>query len=264
MTGRLLEPLQVLMLVLVLLSFATEVNASGSTEAQERFRAANELLAETRYAEALAELRAASATGYHHGALYLNKGIAATRLDSLGLAKAYFIQSRQFPETARAATEGFDFVSDQLGRRGAQLPVLGWMNMQNRIYFEINYMRWLAVGIVLINIGVVVFILSWLRERFRPVNRKAGIGLAVTGLILFLASAAMVLQSQRYERGVQITREASVHASPRVDAEILQTSFEGFQFVVSRRESQPVEGWVRIRMVNGTRGWIRQEAVYRF
>jgi len=48
-----------------------------------------------------------------------------------------------------------------------------------------------------------------------------------------------------------------------VNAEVIQTGFEGFRYIVNQRESDPESGWLRVRMVNGSRGWIAAEAVYR-
>ncbi|MCC5925545.1 MAG: hypothetical protein JJU41_03195 [Bacteroidetes bacterium] len=241
------------------------VTISGyALSAQERFAAANNLLNEHRYNEALAAFRTIVREGKHNGPLYLNMGIAATRLDSLGLAQVYFTIASGFSETVRASQEGLDFVTDQLARRGAQLPELGWISIHNLFYFQINYAVWLAVGVLLVNVGVIWFILVWLRERYRPVNRNAAIVTSAAGLLVVMASIAFSLQADRYEQGVQIVREASVYVTPDSESDVVQTAFEGFRFIVSIPESNSYDGWVRVRMVNGARGWVREETIYRF
>jgi hypothetical protein len=241
------------------------IASPGVLSAQQRFAQANALLGESRYSEALTEYRTIIAeSGEHNGPIYLNMGIAATRLDSLGLAKVYFIKAGEFRETERAAREGREFVTDQLGRRGAQLPELTWMAFHNHVYFGTNYAMWLALGILLLNIGVFLFIVAWLRERFKPVNRKAGIALGAAGLLIVMVSVGLSLQSGGYQQGIQIVREASVYQSPDAEAEVVQTAFEGYRFIVNIPESRAYDGWVRVRMVNGAQGWVRDEALYRF
>jgi len=230
---------------------------------QQRFVLANDLLGEGRTAEALAEYQAIEESGFHSGALHLNAGIAAVRLDSLGLAWVSFYKSSGFSETAVAAREGMDFVEEQLARRGARLPELAWIRLNQWVLFDVNYLSLSVAGIVLINTGVLLFIVGWLRERFLQGGRLAGISLGVLGLLLLTVSLSLTVYSRGYSQAVQIVRETQVHEMPNVNAEVIQTGFEGFRYIVNQRESDPESGWLRVRMVNGSRGWIAAEAVYR-
>lgn len=231
---------------------------------QELFNEGNRLLAETRYSEALQYYRQIEEAGFESGPLYLNMGIAASFQDSLGLAKFYYLKAAGFPGVERAAREGLDFVEDVLGRRGARLPQLAWTRLSTQLFFHVNYSIWLLIGVVLVNIGAVILVLKWIKGLFvSRVGLLAPVSLSLGGLIIILA-IALQMNATRFDLGVQVSREAQVRELPHSEAEIRQTGFEGFQYIVDIRKSATVEGWLNVRMSNGTRGWVEEELVKRF
>lgn len=252
-----------LMICFLVVAAAPLMALSDIVGPQQRFALANELLEEGRTAEALAEYQAIEESGFVSGALHLNAGIAAVRLDSLGLAWVSFYKSSEFSETVVAAREGLAFVDEQLARRGARLPELPWIRFNQWILFDINYSNLSIAGIVLFNLGIFLFIVGWLRERFRRGGRLAGISLALLGLLVLTGSLALTGYTRGYSQAVQIVRETQVHEMPNTNSEVVQTGFEGFRYIVNHRESDSESGWLRVRMVNGSRGWVQSEAVYR-
>jgi hypothetical protein len=235
-----------------------------SPGAQLLFNQANELLTQHRYSEALVMYRRITEGGESSGPLFLNMAIAANNLDSLGLASLYFRKAMQFAETDAAATEGLAFVQGELARRGARLPELGWLQFTSTLYFEVNYRFWLITGIVLLNLGSVLFIVFWLRERYLKSGRGLGTAVIAAGATLIIGSLVISSMAENFERAVQTTRETQIHQLPDASSEIIQTGFEGFLYIVSRKESLPESGWLRVRLTNGSQGWVLAEAVERF
>lgn len=247
-------------IAIALTAFGSEL-AEASQNAQIQFNEANQLFEESRYSEALDHYLAIEASGSISGPLFLNMGIAATRLDSMGLAKVYFMKAQSFREVERAAVEGLSFVSDELGRRGARLPELTWISISNHLYFDTNYTIWLIVGVLLFNIGGVLLVAHWLRQRYRTLNKITGISLMATGFLILILSITLSHHAKNYAQAVQITREAQVHQMPNADSDIVQTGFEGFEYIVNRKESLGHGEWLRVRMSNGSNGWIRWDKV---
>lgn len=229
--------------------------------AQEIFNVANAFLQDDNYAQALSTYREAEASGYISGALWLNMGIAAARMDSLGLATVYLSRAQVFPEVTVAAEEALQFAALELGRRGARLPELGWMKVLQLLHFEIAYRFWLTVGLLLLNLGVILFVLHWFREPMRELNRWGGISSIAVGLLLITVSLIMDIRSENYLRGTQIVRETQIMASPDPDSQIVQTGFEGFQYIVNTKESTAEPAWYAVRMSNGARGWVERHAI---
>ena len=110
-----------------------------------------------------------------------------------------------------------DFVEEQLARRGARYRNSPGYVSINGFLFDVNYLSLSVAGIVLINTGVLLFIVGWLRERFRQGGRLAGISLGVLGLLLLTVSLSLTVYSRGYSQAVQIVRETQVHEMPNVN-----------------------------------------------
>ena len=233
--------------------------ALAQSEPQERFNQANEALSQGQFTEALSLFEAVKTSGYESGALYLNMGITATRLDSLGLAKYYYLNAQRFGDVKIAATDALDFVDYELGRRGARLPELAWTRITRQLYFEMNHLGFIAVGLLLINIGVLFLVVSWLRQSYTQINRYLGIVFISLGGTVVLITALISWQSMNYTQGIQIVREAQIHTLPDSQSEIIQTGYEGFQYIVDIKESTSSPDWLYVRLSNGSRGWVQTE-----
>ena len=238
--------------------------AMAQSDAQEQFNQANEALSQGQFSDALSIYETIKASGFESGPLYLNMGITATRLDSLGLAKFYYLNAQRFADVSIAATEALDFVDYELGRRGARLPELAWTRITRQLYFEINHLGFVAVGLIVINFGVLLLVASWLRQSYHKFNQYLGIVLISLGGTVVLITAIISWQSLNYTQGIQIVREAQIHTLPDSQSEIIQTGYEGFQYIVDIEESTSSPDWLYVRLSNGSRGWVQAEQLNLF
>ena len=223
---------------------------------QEQFNNFNELLEENSFSDAINGYESIIASGFESGPLYLNMGIAATRMDSLGLAKFYYLKAQDFEDVRLAANDALEFVDYELGRRGARLPELAWTRITQYLFFEMNHFRYVVLGLIFINLGVIFFVIHWLRNYLKKLNRYIGIGLFVAGFVVMSAGILIYSYSSGYSEGVQIGREVQVRNMPSNDAEIIQTGYEGFRYIIDMKTSGNSDGWYYVRMSNGSRGWV--------
>lgn len=243
-----------------IITLATLLQTAGAqSDIQAQFNQANEALAQGQFTEALSLYETIIETGYESGPLYLNMGITATRLDSLGLAKFYYLNAQRFSDVSIAAGEALDFVDYELGRRGARLPELAWTRFTRLLFFEMNHHGWLALGLVVINIGVLFLVASWLRQSYRKTNRYLSMVFMNLGAAIVLITGIIIWQANGYQQGIQIVREAQVHVLPDSQTDIVQTGYEGFQYIVDIEQSAETPEWLYVRMSNGSRGWVRAE-----
>ena len=223
---------------------------------QEQFNNFNELLEENSFSDAINGYESIIASGFESGPLYLNMGIAATRMDSLGLAKFYYLKAQDFEDVRLAANDALEFVDYELGRRGARLPELAWTRITQYLFFEMNHFGYVVLGLIFINLGVIFFVIHWLRNYLKKLNRYIGIGLFVAGFVVMSAGILIYSYSSGYSEGVQIGREVQVRNMPSNDAEIIQTGYEGFRYIIDMKTSGNSDGWYYVRMSNGSRGWV--------
>lgn len=234
-------------------------SAKAQSVPQERFNQANEAFRQGQFTQALSLYETIRESGFESGPLYLNMGITATRLDSLGLAKYYYLNAQQFGDVNIAATDALEFVDYELGRRGARLPELAWTRITRLVYFEMNHTLFVALGLIIINIGVLFLVASWLRQSYRKINRYLGIAFMSLGGTILLITVLIYWQSLGYKQGIQIVRETQIHALPDAQTEIIQTGYEGFQYIVDMEASTSSPDWLYVRLSNGSRGWVQTE-----
>ena len=250
--------LKFLLLIWLFIGFNAPIATAQSDTAdiQQQFNDFNKLLEQNRFSDAISGYKTIIASGLESGPLYLNMGIAATRMDILGLAKYYYLKAQNFQEVRLAANDALDFVDYELGRRGARLPELAWTRFTQYLFFEMNHFRYVMLGLILINLGVIFFVIHWLRTYLKQLNRYIGIALFVTGFVVMSAGILIYSYSSGYSEGVKIGREIQVRNVPSIDAEIIQTGYEGFRYIIDRKTSENSDGWVFVRMSNGSRGWV--------
>lgn len=261
---RLMSP--ILVFFWCFLSFVTVAGfaQSSTSDAQLQFAEANQLIIDARYTEALERYRKIESGGDVSGPLYLNMAISATWMDSLGVAKYYFLKARKFAEVRVAAEEGLRFAEDNLARRGARLPELAWTRLSTVLLFEMNYYFYAILGVILFNLGGLLFAVHWLRTGNQIVVKITSIVLLISSFILVIGAISMDNRSARYNLGIQIDRELQVHEQPDSTSEIVQTGFEGYQYIIDKKTSVESPGWSYVRMTNGTSGWVQSNVLLKF
>jgi hypothetical protein len=93
-------------------------------------------------------------------------------------------------------------------------------------------------------------------------RRKGGALLLGLSIMLFIfvvssASLATKLHSDSAKNGVLIAPQAEVRSGPGGDYTLQFTGHEGLEFQINEQ----AEGWYRISLPNGVKGWIPKEAV---
>ena len=129
--------------------------------AQTLFDEANDQLTAGNYEEALTAYQAIEQTGEVSGALYLNMGIVATQIDSLGLAKYYFIKASEFNTTQARAAEALEYTESQFSRQSAMLPKLPWEKAVEWLLEGPGVLTIFLTGFSFILIGVLLILLKW-------------------------------------------------------------------------------------------------------
>ncbi|MEX0994918.1 MAG: hypothetical protein WD599_05275, partial [Balneolaceae bacterium] len=132
---------------------------------QSEFDRANNLFEEQNIEEALELYRSIEENQHLSGKLFYNMGLAAIHLDSLGLAKYYFMRSARFPEMRRDALDAVNYVNNQFNRRSAVLPKLPWERLFDWLSDTIGPIWMMASGLFLLNLEIAGILTSWFASR---------------------------------------------------------------------------------------------------
>ncbi len=224
--------------------------------AQALFDDANEMLQEGNYQQALSLYQKLEGQNTISGALFINMGISYQHIDSLGIAKYYFLKASQFEQTEQQAQKALEFVESRFSRQSAVLPKLPWDIATDWLQEHIGAKNILLIGIITLNIGVLIFIAHWFVQAYPNVLRIAGLSLIVAALLIIASSFYTQYISERYSKAVMVTKKVSVLEEPTEEASIVSRAYEGYTFTVDHRQSKSQQEWAYVRMSNGLYGWI--------
>lgn len=241
---------------LLVISCCLTAVSFGQQSPQALFDEANSELESGDYREAIALYQNLEAQNTVSGALFLNMGISYQRIDSLGKAKYYFMKASGFEETSQQAEQALEFVDSQFSRQSAVLPKLPWDLATDWLQHHIGAENLLLAGIILLNLGVLIFVGHWFLSLYPQYIRISG--LIVIGIALLTLATSFYTRyvNNRYSTAVMVTQKIPVLEKPQEEASLVSQAFEGYTFTVDHHRSESQPGWSYVRMSNGLYGWI--------
>lgn len=231
------------------------------SQTQFDFEAANTLLEQGQYKEALKKYGAIREMGLYSGGLFVNMAIAAVELDSLGLAKYYLQKALLDESTESAAATGLMYVETQFSRQSATLPALPWEQFFDFIETNIGAFAiyWISFGCILLS--TLLLLMSWFLGLWAEGSTRKitliGIGF---GLMLLALSLFINQRAARFQDAVIVVNEATVYSEADVDASAVAVGYEGYDCRVDFSVTA-TNDWLYIRLGNGQMGWIQQSAL---
>lgn len=228
---------------------------------QSNFEQATEQLEKQNYREALSQYHQIADEGHQSGALWFNLGIAYTQLDSLGLAKYYFLKSSDYPETKTDAQSAIEYVNERFNRRSATLPALPWERLSNYLNNQIGISSLYSMALIFLYLGIAGILIFWFYDKFRTYSYYTGISAVVMSILLFITAFYIQYFDNRYGTGVVTESQSIVYQSPDTTSGEISTAYEGYTVRVDYQESENYQDWIYIRLENGMKGWIENQTV---
>src|SRR5690554_3104681 len=200
--------------------------------AQATFDEANTHLEQGEISRAMQLYGSIEQSGNISGALFLNMGITALQLDSLGLAKYYFLKASQFDGTKTDANQALDFVNAQFGRQSATLPKLPWDNVVEWLIEKIGAFGLSIISIIILSAGLILLVLNWFNIVEADRSRWYIITLLLCGFILTGLSFYVDYVDRRYQNAVMVASSGRVLQSPQKESALVSIAYEGYVITV--------------------------------
>lgn len=232
-----------------------------SQSAQAVFDEANTYFENGDPAQAMNLYKMIEESGSVSGALFLNMGISAVQMDSLGLAKFYFLKASEFEVTQQDANRALEYVNSQFSRQSAKLPKLPWDCAVELLIKEFGAFSVFMVGFLLFCAGLLLLSLHWFKI-FSPKKVLWYLNsLIISGIFVISLSFYVDYVDRRYQEGVMVADSGRVLQSPQNESNLISIAYEGYDLIVDSRKSDEYENWLYIRLGNGQYGWIKNEGV---
>jgi len=193
--------------------------------------------------------------GYRSGYLYYNLAVTAYKMDSISVAKYYYVISRQYRETYVVSEQALSYVDSRFPNKAPSLPSLPWERFFDYLERTIGVSLLFILGIFGINLFVLLYLISkkgntssWILYFYKILGLFSLVTLIITFYIDY--------RNARFTEAVMITGQHALKEVPDSNARVLAQTYEGFQFTVDRNASKPDQGWWYVRMSNGVYGWL--------
>lgn len=237
----------------------------GMVEAQQSpqaaFDQANTLFSEGELSEAMEGYRAIEKTGAVSGALYLNMGITAVQLDSIGLAKYYFLKASEFNSTKEQSATALEYVNSQFSRQSAMLPKLPWDRAIEWLNDVPGASVVFIIGFLITLIGLILLYLGWLNKLDSKSIFSYIITLIIAGTIVAGLAFYADYVNQRYDSAVLISTSQRVLESPKPESTLISIAYEGYDLTIDHWKSDEYPGWLYVRLGNGQFGWTKTNGI---
>ncbi|GAB5410238.1 MAG: hypothetical protein BalsKO_26030 [Balneolaceae bacterium] len=225
------------------------------------FDEANTLLENNEFADAMDIYHQIENGAQVSGALFLNMGVASTQIDSLGLAKYYFLKAQEFQSTRNSATEALEYVESQFSRQSATLPKLPWDKAIDWMIDGPGSLGVFFIGISLIVLAISFVLIHWFNIVFLRKLRSIISSLLSAGVLILMLAFYVDYVDHRYSEAVIITNEVQVMQKADETADLVSLGYEGYSITVDQLKSSEIQGWIYIRLGNGQFGWIENNGV---
>ncbi len=233
----------------------------AQTNPQLIFDRANTLLEESDYYAALEQYRSIEATNNISGALFLNMGIAATQIDSMGLAKYYFLKASTFTSTESSAQNALQYIESQFSRQSAMLPKLPWDRAVDWLKEGPTAQGVFLIGFFLLLIALVLILLRWFKVMELSKHRNTLLSISLPGFLIVLLAFYVDYIDYRYSQAVIIESELQVRQNPDDSSDLVSLAYEGYEITVDATTSANNQDWIYIRLGNGQFGWVEKHGV---
>ena len=221
-------------------------------EAAKLFDEGNRLYRDGQYEAAIRVYEDARAKGFTNGELNYNLGNAYYRNDELGQAIRYYEKARVFMPDNEELLHNISIAKSKTRDQFSSLPVPAWVEWW-RSYVARNGGRMFFIVGLLVYILAIALVIHRIRTGTKnPWFRRARSFSLVISLVLLATAFAASLQTEQMGKAVIISERIELRSSPSESGELLLPLHEGI--VVEMLQQQ--EGWVEIRLPNGTLGWV--------
>lgn len=222
------------------------------------FEEANRAYEEERYADALEKYRSVESTGVVSAPLYYNIGNTYFRLGRLGPAVLAYERARKLdpgnPQILHSARVARSRTQNDI----QVLPEPGWRIAWRRVVVSLGAsgLFWIAFILYLALIGLIA---HWVWKRGDVSwRRRMVLVLAPLTFAILLAAYLASIETSAMDSAVVMVQETPLYERPELSSAFSDRIYEG---LVVEMLGDAENGWIEVRLPDGSTGWVQQESL---
>ena len=242
------------LLILFIFSITSLFAQNGATlfdQANAAYNGGNYTLAIEKYEAILAD-------ELHSAELYFNLGNAHYRLGNVAESVYYFEQAKRLNLTDKTIINNSRFANNMTQDAIEELPQTQIERLQLQLLALFHIEQWTIITLVFAWIGALLFFLY--RWNNQILYKRLFFSSAIVVVLISLLSLGLTQKKQSLDliqKAVIFEREIEIWGEPNNRADILFLLHEGTVVEVT----DALEGWSKIKLANGSEGWIQNKAI---
>ncbi len=212
------------------------------------------------YPLAIEKYEAILAEELHSAELYFNLGNAHYKLGNVAESVYYFEQAKRLNSTDEAILNNSRFANNMTQDAIEELPQTQIERLQLQLLTLLDIEEWTTVTLVFAWLGALLFFLY--RWNNQILFKRVFFTSAIIVVLMTFFSLSLTQKKQSInliEKAVIFDREIEILGEPNNRADILFLLHEGTVVEVT----DALEGWSKIKLANGSEGWIQNKAIKR-
>ncbi|MBX9808756.1 MAG: tetratricopeptide repeat protein [Flavobacteriaceae bacterium] len=227
--------------------------------AQNGFEKGNYLYQKTRYEQAIAEYESVLATKNHSAELYFNLGNCYYKLNKVAPAIYNYEKALVLNPDDAEILNNLKFAQKLQIDEIKVIPTVGFSKMVHDFTstFHYNTWAWISVGFSTL---FLLFFIGYYFSQITSSKRIYFVGMFVLLFLLLISVSAAISEKNDFENqrpAIVFAEMVLVKSEPQKASTTVFTLHEGTKVFVQ----ETLENWKKIKLTDGTEGWIEKSAI---
>ncbi|MDY0286058.1 MAG: hypothetical protein EOL88_06640 [Bacteroidia bacterium] len=245
----------ILCFVVLFISFQT-----GAQETPEQlFSLGVEAYSARQYADAMRYFSTIIESGYASGEVYYNMGNTAYKQHNIPLAILYYEKARLLIPGDEDLLFNLELAQSRTVDKIEPLPLLFYERWWNSFLIFLPPGGWAILSLGVFALSAVLFLVY--RFISGMTLRKVGFYGFLTGMVFFLLTVVLSVASQQqltaHKHAIVFAPSATAKSSPADDSIDIFVVHEGTKVEITEHVGE----WVRVKLGNGSVGWLKSKAI---
>jgi len=228
--------------------------SSASEQSEDLFTRANALYAKAQYQQALNSYQKIIAAGEHSAAVYFNMGNASYKLGDLPSALLYYERAHRLSPNDEDINANIRLANSKTRDKIEELPEFFLSRWWTSVYLSFSANVFAVCSVILLLAASAFLIVYFFAHRITI--KKPSFFIAVTFFALGFCAIFMLSQQISYfdqKHAIVFNSPVYVKSAPAETARDLLLIHEGVKVTVLEDKQQ----WLRVRLANGSEGWMK-------
>jgi len=230
------------------------ITSFGFSQNEQLFERANGLYNSEKYSDAIQVYQQLLSTKNHSASLYFNLANSHYKLNQISESVYYYEKALQLDPNNEDVLTNLAFANNMRIDKIDVIPTTGFSKIFSSIINMLSFDTWAILGIVFMVLFVLMFV-GYSRSKFTNRKRLFFV-MSFLGLFFSVLSVAFAYQQEttviNEKYAIVFAKESQVKSEPKFNSDEAFELHEGTKVSVF----EDFEGWTRIKLTNGSVGWI--------